>query len=74
MFKEFIRGLERAVIQYQIDRSPLQSGGLRQRASEMDAEMLAGSRFGWEVYRAAKSFGVGLYVHYTGYKPLAQNH
>jgi hypothetical protein len=65
--------LERAVIQYQIDNSPLHSGGLRQRASEMDAEMIR-SRFGWKVYQVAKSIGVGLYIHYAGYKPLAQNH
>lgn len=74
MLPAFIRGLERAAIQYHIDKSPRESGGLRQTATEMDAEMVASSKVNWDVYQAGRSFGVGLYKKFTGYVPLAQNH
>ena len=70
----FIKGLERAVIQYKIDQNPTTSGDLRQLASEMDAKMLAGSRVGWAMYRLGKSIGVKYYIQGKGYQPLTQNH
>ena len=74
MIPAFIRGLERAMMQYHIDKSPTESGGLRQTASEIDAKMVAGSRINWEAYQAGRAFGVQLYRQFTGYVPLTQNH
>ena len=60
----FGMGLERAVLEYQIDINPTEAGKHWQLAHELDAAALNYSPVELWLYSLGKSVGIGVFVNY----------